>query len=94
MFIGTVNWEQRKHSEIIETSEDEAVAEMWTEILRIYGKEVTLKLDTGADCNAMSVKTFKALTNRGRLRASQSKLVAFFGHKIGPLGTTTLGESL
>lgn len=62
----------------------------WYETLRVNKKAVTFKLDTGVDCNAMSVKTLNELNVRGQLRASKCKLVAFFGQKISPLGKRAL----
>ena len=90
MFIGTLSVEHEKHISVMESAESESKEEKWTESLIINSKIVTFKLDTGADCNAMSVNTFNALDVRGRLRASKSKLVAFFGQKIAPLGKRAL----
>ncbi|CAJ1049307.1 uncharacterized protein K02A2.6-like [Xyrichtys novacula] len=90
MFIGTLRVEQDKYISIMESAETETEKEKWTESLRINNNVVTFKLDTGADCNAMSIKTFNALEVRGRLNASKSKLVAFFGQKIAPLGKRAL----
>lgn len=90
MFVGTVTVEHENHIRVMGSAETEFVEEKWTEQLRINKKVVTFKLDTGADCNAMSVKTLNALEVRGRLKASKSKLVAFFGEKTAPLGKKTL----
>lgn len=51
---------------------------------------MTFKLDTGVDCKAMSNNMFNALNVRGRLRASKTKLVAFFGQKVATLGKRVL----
>lgn len=86
MFIGTVSMEHEKRIRTMESAEAENEEGKWTENFRINQKIVTFKLDTGADCNAMSVKTLNALDVRGNLRASKSKLVAFFGQKVTQLG--------
>lgn len=57
---------------------------------RINQRRVTFKLDTGADCNAMSAQTLTALDVKSKLRVSKSKFVAFFGQKITPLGKKVL----
>lgn len=87
MFIGTVSVEHEKHTGMIKSAETEH-EEKWTEKLRINQKLVTFKLDRGADCNAVSAETLNTLDVRGR--GSKRKLVAFFGQKTTPLGTTVL----
>lgn len=82
--------EHEKHIRVMESAETESQEENWTESLRINKKVVTFKLDMGADYNAMSVKTLIALDVRGRLRASKSRLIDFFGQMIAPLGKRAL----
>lgn len=90
LFIGTVRMEHEKHIGMMASAETEHEDEKWTEKLKINQKRVTFKLDTGAECNAMSVQTLNALDVKGRLRVSKSKLVAFFGQKVTPLGRRAL----
>lgn len=88
MFTGTVHMEHEKHIGMMEWAETEHEDEKWTEKLKITQEMITLKLDTGADCNVMFIQTLNALDVKGRLRVS--KLVAFFGQKTTPLGRRAL----
>ncbi|KAJ8358792.1 hypothetical protein SKAU_G00153170 [Synaphobranchus kaupii] len=80
---------KRKFEFIFEEAEIED-NEKWTENLIINSRNVTFKLDTGAECNVMSEKTFSSLDIRGRLKASNCKLVTYSGHKMAPLGKKAL----
>lgn len=61
----------------------------WTEEL-INEKKVRFGIDTGADCNVVSAKTFQALKLDNELHASRCRLVAYSGHKMEPLCKTSL----
>lgn len=91
MFIGTVEVEQQKNT-MLQCRHLRKTQEIknWTEKLTINNKVVPFKLDTRADCNAMSVETFNALSTSGKLKASSSKLIAFFGQRMSPLGKIAL----
>lgn len=80
MFIGSVEVHE-KYIQAVKTED-----EMWTENLKINRKSVTFKLDTGAECNVISEKTYSSLDIKGRLSASKCKLVAYTGHKMTSLG--------
>lgn len=83
MFIGTVH-EQVKN--IKSTKSQNENEDNWTETLKIYKRNVKVKLDTGAECNVPSESTYKTLNITGRLQKSSCKLVAYSGHKMEPLG--------
>lgn len=85
MFIGTI--EMRSIDAIENTKCDQ---DRWSEELLISKKRVKFRIDTGADCNVMSAKTFHSLNITGKLHASGCKLVAYSGHKMEPLGKTSV----
>lgn len=58
MLIGTLSMEDDRHISLMESAVTETEEVKWTEYLKINYKVVTFKLDTGVDCNAMSLKTF------------------------------------
>lgn len=81
MFTGTVGVKDEKCIQTIKTDE-----EMWTENLKINRRNVTFKLDTGAECNVMSENTYSSLGIEGKLATSKCKLVAYTDHKMASLG--------
>ena len=52
--------------------------------------KITFKLDTGAEANVIPVKVFNQLTNTPALHPTKTKLTAYGGTMIKPLGTCTL----
>uniref|UniRef100_A0A3P9LFC2 ribonuclease H n=1 Tax=Oryzias latipes TaxID=8090 RepID=A0A3P9LFC2_ORYLA len=87
MFLGAVNTEEKVISMM---DSGDTNTEIWTENFKINKKQVSCKLDTVADCNVMSVKTLTALEAAGSLKASQTKLVPCFGHKVAAIGKKQL----
>lgn len=85
MFLGTLEVENKDIFEM-ESTESRQANDMWTEKFKIKDKYVTFKLDTGADCNAMSFKTLESLGLSDALKTSTTKLVPFFGQKVAALG--------
>jgi len=54
-------------------------------------QKLTVKLDTGADCNFISVLELDALKiDRNDMQKSRFKLVTYSGHMIRPLGQQCL----
>ena len=60
VFISTVRKEHEKHMRVMESAQTQTEEEKLSERLKIKNNIVTFELDTGADCNAMSVKTCSA----------------------------------
>lgn len=60
----------------------------WSEELLINKKKITFHIDTGADCNVMSAKSFHMLDVK--LHASSCNLVAYSGHKMEPFGKMSI----
>lgn len=71
-FLRTVGVEPQKCIAIMESTEIDCTQKIWSERLNI-NKVVTFKLDTGADCNVMSIKMLQALGVGGKLRASMAR---------------------
>jgi plasmid maintenance system killer protein len=62
----------------------------WNISVKVNGKNnIKFKIDTGAQCNIMSLRTYNAISNQP-LKRSRSKLVTFGGHKITPKGKTQI----
>lgn len=61
----------------------------WHTTIQIEKHKVSLKIDTGAQCNVLSLETYKR-TSKQPLSKSHSKLVSFGGHRIKPCGKATL----
>lgn len=60
----------------------------WTTSLKINSKDVKFKIDTGAECNVISKKTYEKLS-KTRLEKSRVKLGAFGGQKLKTMGKFT-----
>jgi hypothetical protein len=61
----------------------------WHAILKINEKTVSFKIDTGAQCNVISKKTYN-LISKMPLQKSHAKLVAFGGYKLKACGKTLI----
>ena len=57
---------------------------------RNKGWKHNLKLDTGAEANIIPIEVFNQLTNRPKVHPTKTKLTAYGGTTIKPLGTCTL----
>ena len=57
----------------------------WTTSLKIDNKNVKFKIDTGAECNVISKKTYEEVT-KTRLEKSRVQLGAFGGEKLKTIG--------
>ena len=61
----------------------------WSTTVNINSHNIRFKLDTGAQCNVMSLTTYKRVSSR-TLTKSKARLVAFGGHRLKSCGKTTL----
>ena len=61
----------------------------WQAPVKINDKKVLFRIDTGAQCNVMSKKTYNHVSKE-TLQKSQTRLVTFGGHKIQACGKITL----
>ena len=57
----------------------------WNMTLEINDKKVTLKQDTGEQCNVMPLQIYKGLT-KDKITKSGTKLVSYSGHKMKTIG--------
>lgn len=63
----------------------------WTQKLKLNNSVLTVKLDTGAECNVLSVRDFERITNKDAvLQKSGCKLVTYSGHMIATKGKAKL----
>ena len=60
----------------------------WTTSLKVNNTNVMLKIDTGAECNVISKKTYEELS-KTPLEKSRTKLGAFGGQKLKTIGKFT-----
>ena len=59
--------------------------------LSINGKNLEMKIDTGAKCNVISLDTYNSLRDQNKIdKSNPSKLIAFGGSSLETLGTTYL----
>ena len=62
----------------------------WLSTVRTQSGKVTFKLDTGAEANVIPIEVFNQLTNTPQVQPTKTKLTAYGGNTIRPLGTCTL----
>ncbi|XP_061193379.1 uncharacterized protein K02A2.6-like [Saccostrea echinata] len=63
----------------------------WTAHLKIGNKSLRMKMDTEAQVNVMSKKTFDSISSgKINLTKSKAKLLSYSGHKIKPCGKAVL----
>lgn len=85
MFIGTIKIKNIGAFEKANSDNDR-----WTEELIINEKKVRFRIDTGADSNVLSAKTFQSLKLDKELHASHCKLGEYSCHRMELLGNTSL----
>ena len=61
----------------------------WDATVTINSQHITFKIDTGAQCNVMSSKTYNRISQQPLMR-SNAKLAAFGGHRLTSLGRATM----
>lgn len=91
-FIGTIELNKTKQQSKVNTvtTESQCKKAIWTEKLKINGKDVSFKLDTGAECNVLAEKSYRSLETRAKLQVSSCKLLTYSGHQMSPVGKATL----
>ena len=65
-------------------------SEAWTATLTIAETPLPVHLDTGAQCNVLSAATLRSLPILAPLQPTSTRLVAFGGQHIKPIGVVTL----
>ena len=69
--------------------DDVTIAEVkpneWFETVGVEGRNVKVKVDTGASCNVMSMNTYQALASN-RLAKAKTRLESYGGHKLSVVG--------
>ena len=61
----------------------------WNVTVNCEGKPLTMKIDTGSQCNVMSLSTYKSVS-RNPLEKSKTRLVTYSGHKLSTSGKIVL----
>ncbi|KAK3093011.1 hypothetical protein FSP39_010012 [Pinctada imbricata] len=74
---------------IVNQSQKSKKSDDWMVKVVCNDKLLKLKIDTGAQCNVISLDTYKRLSRKS-LRKSRTKLVSYFGHKMSTYGETDL----
>ena len=59
----------------------------WNVTIKMGKQNTTFKIDTGAQCNIMSMETYKRISSQPLLK-SHTKLITFGGHRITSSGKT------
>lgn len=76
-FVGMVNCENEPETEINAVKEDK-----WRAPLKINGTLVTMKLDTGAKANLISVSDIKEMKEKPKIQRVKPALKDYNGQKI------------
>ena len=61
----------------------------WKVNVKILKKNVSVKLDTGAQCNVLPLHMYKQISNK-QLQRSKSRLVSYSGHRLDTVRKVTL----
>ena len=61
----------------------------WKITVQVQNEPLTLKIDTGADCNVLCINKLKSVTS-GQMKPHSGILESFSGHKLKPVGKETL----
>jgi len=88
-FIGSIQAEKHDHP-ASQINTVDAKKEKCHENLIVNKKVLKVRLDTGADCNVISVDVLRKLRLDKKVRKSHSKLVAYAGHQIQAKGKIML----
>lgn len=91
-------------SSVVESTPDESLyvysvtsekTKQWTKILQVENKEITFKVDTGAETSILPLSLYKELnTPDNSLMQTDVVLVAYGGQEIKPIGLAKLNCSL
>ncbi|RVE62485.1 hypothetical protein OJAV_G00157530 [Oryzias javanicus] len=88
-FIGSIQTENHEQP-VSQINAVEAKKEKWHESLIINKKVLKVRLDTGADCNVISMGDLRKLRLDKKVSRSYSKLVAYSGQQIQTKGKIVL----
>ena len=62
----------------------------WKVNVKIQNKNISVKLDTGAQCNVLPLHVYKQINRNKPLKRSNSRLVSYSGHRLDTVGKVTL----
>ena len=65
---------------------------VWHKNLLIYNKSIRFKLDTGAECNTISLKLLKSFGNKIQIQGQKVKLQSYFGNTKESLGKVNIAH--
>ena len=74
---------------IIDTISSESPQRGWHTTVKVNGHNVRFKIDTGAQCNILSLETYQQVSSQP-LKKLHAKLIAFGGQRIRSLGKATI----
>ena len=58
---------------------------VWLSTVETQGRNITFKLDTGAEANVIPIEVFNQLTNRPKVQPTKTKLTAYIvGQQSSP----------
>ena len=63
---------------------------MWLSTISVLGNKITFKLDTGAEASVLPLKVFNRLRGKPMLTNTTTKLSAYGGSVLTPIGTCVL----
>lgn len=89
LFLGSIEVMQA-YVVPVDTVSMQQESQKWKQELKINDCMLNLKLDTGAECNVLSVKDFRKVANERALLKSSCKLVTYSGHTMEPKGKAIL----
>lgn len=85
-FVGIVNCESEQENDA-NNENDVTREDKWLAPLLINGTVVTMRLDTGAKANLISIRDIKAMRNKPQIKRKESGLKDYNGQPIKCLGT-------
>ena len=62
----------------------------WKVNVKIQNKNISVKLDTGAQCNVLPLHVYKQINRNKPLKRLNSRLVSYSGHRLDTVGKVTL----
>lgn len=69
---------------------DDAVKYPWIERIRVNGKVIPFKIDSGAEIDVLPMSQFKQLNDRIELHGTHIGLKGFGGNRVAPIGMCSL----
>ena len=62
----------------------------WKVNVKIQNKNISVKHDTGAQCNVLPLQVYRQINRNKPLKRSNSRLVSYSGHRLDTAGKVTL----